>query len=386
MIMKPNLKPTNACFSSGPCAKRPGWSYDNLPTDILGRSHRAELSKKLMKEIVDKSRSILGIPADWKIGITPASDTGAIELAMWNLMGAPGIGVDVFAWEAFSKMWLEDITTELRLPDVKTHVAEFGDLPDFSRMAPDRDAIFVWNGTTSGVCIPDNETIKAGNKGLRFCDAISAIFGYDLPWEKLDVVTWSWQKLMGGEAAHGMIALSPKAIKRLEDYTPTWPLPKIFKLKPNGQIDWPFFEGVFINTPSMICIAEAVDSLNWIESIGGLKAMTRRMNDNAAALDQWVQKTPWIDYLANNPAMRSKTSVCLKIVAPEFLAKAPKDQKALVDHMVNLLEQEDAAYDCKSYKTAPVGLRFWCGGTVETSNIKAMTPWLDWAYAQAMAI
>lgn len=382
--VKPSVKPENPCFSCGPCAKRPGWSYDNLSRDILGRSHRAGLSKKMMKDIVDESRAVLGIPDDYFIGITPASDTGAMELVMWNLLGAPGIGVDVFAWEEFSSFWMQDILEELKLPDARAHTAEFGKLPDFTQMQPDRDAVFVWNGTTSGVCVPDFDTIKPGDKGLRICDGISALFAFDIPWKKLDVVTWSWQKGMGGEAQHGMVAFSPKAIKRLETFMPDRPLPKIFQLRRKGKIDWPFFEGVFINTPSMICISEALDNLAWIKNQGGVPAMIKRVAANAAALDEWVQKTPWVEYLAQDPAIRSKASVCLRIVAPEFLALPAAKQREVVDHMADLLEEEKAAYDMKSYKTAPLGLRIWCGPTVEAANVKAATLWFDWAYQMAM--
>lgn len=380
--MKPTLKPENACFSCGPCAKRPGWSYENLDKEILGRSHRAGLSKVRMKEVVDLSRSLLGIPDDYYVGITPASDTGAIEMAMWNFLGVPGIGVDVFAWEEFSNFWMQDIFEELPLADKRAFTADFGHLPDFKNLDPDRDAVFVWNGTTSGVCIPDFETITAGNKGLRICDAISALFAYDVPWKKLDVVTWSWQKGMGGEAQHGMVALSPKAIKRLQEYKPSWPIPKIFQFRRKGEIDWPFFEGVFINTPSMICVVEALDNLRWIRDNGGLQAMIKRTEANAAALDEWVVKTPWVEYLCQDKRNRSKVSVCMRIIDPKFLSLPIDKQQKIIDRMAKLLEDEQAGYDLKSYKSAPLGLRIWCGPTVETSNIRALTPWLDWAYAQ----
>lgn len=383
-IKQPNIRPHNARFSSGPCAKRPGWAFKNLETDILGRSHRAGISKKRLKDVIDLTRVLLGIPEDYKIGITAASDTGAMELAMWNLIGATGIGVDVFAWEQFSWLWLSDIMTELKIDGARAFEAPYGQLPDFKMMEPNRDAIFAWNGTTSGARVPNGDAIPKGDKGLRICDATSGVFAYDLPWEKLDVVTWSWQKSMGGEAQHGIIVMSPKAIQRLRDHKPAWPLPKIFQLRTEDGINEDFFEGVTINTPSMMCVADAMDSLQWMESIGGLPALHQRVNENAKVMDEWVQKTPWIEYLAATPEIRSKTSICLRLTGTEYAALAPQQQKKIDDRIVALLDEEKVAYDVKSYKTAPSGLRIWCGVTVETSDIKALLPWIDWAYATAM--
>lgn len=385
MSAKPTVKPKNPCFSSGPCAKRPGWDAANLDLSILGRSHRSGLSKKMLREIIDRTRKVLNIPADYKIGITAASGTGAVEMAMWNLLGAPGIGVDVFAWEQFSLQWLQDIVNELRLPGARAIQAPYGQLPDLSVMQPDRDAVFVWNGTTSGACIPNADMVPAGDKGLRICDATSAAIAFDLPWEKLDVTLFPWQKVLGGEAQHGMIVMSPKALARVANYRPAWPIPKIFQLRlDDGQVDEDFFEGITLNTPSMLCVADALDGLKWVESIGGAPAIRKRVAENAAVLDAWVQKTPWIDYLVADPVIRSKASVCLQFVAPEFIRLEKPKQIKVIDTIVGLLEQEQAAYDIKSYKTAPAGLRVWCGNTVETDAVRALTPWIDWAYAEAM--
>lgn len=381
----PMIRPHNARFSSGPCAKRPGWAFKNLETDIIGRSHRSEISKERLLAVVEQSRALLDIPADYKIGITAGSDTGAMELAMWNLIGAPGIGVDVFAWEQFSLMWMQDVVEELRLKDVRSFESSYGDLPDLSMMDRDRDAIFVWNGTTSGARVPSENCITKGDKGLRICDATSAVFAYEMPWDNLDVVTWSWQKVMGGEAQHGMIVLSPKALARLESYQPEWPMPKIFQLRqPNGKANMPFFEGVTLNTPSMMCVADVLDAMKWIADIGGRKALQKRVISNAESLDRWVQATPWIDYLTQDVRARSLTSVCLRFCGLEFQALNKNEQTLVVDHMVDSLEREKAGYDLKSYKTAPLGLRIWCGGTVETRDIEALCPWLEWTYHQAI--
>jgi phosphoserine aminotransferase len=381
---QPTIRPNNARFSSGPCAKRPGWAFKNLETDVIGRSHRANISKKRLKDLIDLTRKLLGIPDDYKIGITPASDTGAMELAMWNLLGAPGIPADVFAWEQFSWLWLNDIMTELKLPEARAFEAPYGQLPDFKMMEPNRDAVFAWNGTTSGARVPDSDAIPKGDKGLRICDATSGVFSYDLPWEKLDVVTWSWQKSMGGEAQHGMIVMSPKAIQRLKDYKPSWPIPKIFQLRTKDGIDEGFFEGITLNTPSMMCVSDAMDSLNWMESIGGLPALHQRVNENAKAVDDWIKTKPWIEYLAATPEIRSKTSICFRFTGPEFSALTSDQQKNVEDKIVSLLDEEKVAYDIKSYKTAPGGLRIWCGVTVETIDIKALLPWIDWAFHTAM--
>lgn len=382
---KPSLHPHNARFSSGPCSKRPDWSFKNLDTSVLGRSHRAGLSKKMMKEIVDRTHSLLSLPADYKVGITPGSATGAIELAMWNLLGAEGIGCDAFAWEEFSGMWLRDVMEELQIPNARAFQVPYGQLPDFNMMDPNRDAVFAWNGTTSGACVPNGNAIPKGDKGLRICDATSAAFMYELPWDKLDVVTWSWQKCAGAEAAHGMIAMSPKAIQRLRDYKPKWPMPKLFKLRTATGVDEAFFDGVFINTPSMMCIADILDALNWIDSIGGRPGIQQRISENVRALDQWVQKTDWVDYLTENPEHRSKTSICLRYTGKDFLALDTARQQKVASLVVELLEQEKAGYDLNAYKTAPLGLRIWCGTTIETADIKALCPWLEWAYHTALA-
>lgn len=384
VFRQPTVRPHNARFSSGPCAKRPGWNFKNLDTNVLGRSHRSAIGKLRLKEIIDMTHKILGIPADYKIGITPASDTGAMELAMWNLLGAPGIGVDVFAWEQFSWLWLNDIMNELKLPDARAFESPYGQLPDLHMMQPNRDAVFAWNGTTSGVRIADGHAVPKGDKGLRICDATSGVFAYDLPWEDLDVVTWSWQKSMGGEAAHGMIVMSPKAIQRIKEYRPSWPMPKIFQLRTADGVDMDFFDGVTLNTPSMMCVSDALDSLHWMESQGGLPAMQKRINDNAQAVDDWVNAKSWINYLATVPENRSKTSICLRFNGPEFEGLDEKLQKIVVDRIVTLLDEEKVAYDIKSYKTAPNGLRIWCGATVETSDIKALLPWIEWAYLTVM--
>jgi phosphoserine aminotransferase len=371
----PTRKPRNKSFGSGPCAKRPDWSFDALDTDILGRSHRSVLGKKRLKEVIDRTAALLDLPEGYKIGITPASDTGAVELALWNLLGAEGVGVDVFAWEQFSQLWYQDIVDELPLEDVRAFSAEYGEIPDLSEIDPDRDSVFVWNGTTSGVRIPDNFKFPPRGKGLRICDATSATFAYELPWKDLDVVTWSWQKVMGGEAQHGMIVMSPEAQRRLAEHVPKWPMPQIFRLREkSGTPVWTFFEGNVINTPSMMAVSDALDVLRWMEKIGGRKEIQNRVKKNAQALDNWVKKTDWVSYLCVDETARSMTSVCLNI--------SGADPKKLADSIVDLLEKEEAAFDLKAYKTAPPGLRIWCGGTVEAEDIEILTEWLDWAYAQ----
>jgi phosphoserine aminotransferase len=383
-FQKPAKLPNNPRFSSGPCSKRPGWNPSHLDMDVIGRSHRSSISRKRLKEVIDRTREVLGIPDDYQIGITPASDTGAVELAMWNLIGASNIGVDVFAWEQFSWLWLRDIMDELRIPGARAFESAYGQLPDMHMFDPNRDAVFAWNGTTSGARMPDNHAFLKGDKGLRICDATSAVFAYDMPWEILDVVTWSWQKSMGGEAQHGMIVMSPKAIQRLKEYRPSWPIPKIFQLRTANGIDEDFFNGTTLNTPSMLCVSDALDSLRWMESIGGLPAIHKRINDNAAAVHEWITQRNWIDYLTTDPSIRSKTSICLTFTSDEFTVLDQATQQKVVDQIVNLLEQEQAAYDIKAYKTAPLGLRIWCGATVETSDIKALLPWIDWAYHSAI--
>ncbi|MCB1651195.1 MAG: phosphoserine transaminase [Alphaproteobacteria bacterium] len=383
MMQKPSTKPKNPCFSSGPCSKRPGWSFECLSGAKLGRSHRAGPLKKQLKEAIDKQKDILGIPEGYVAGILPASDTGAFEAAMWSMLGPRG--VDVFAWESFSSDWLKDITNELKLEDVKTYKAEYGALPDLSQADPARDSVFVWNGTTSGVRVPNGEWISAEREGLTLCDATSAVFAYDLPWDKLDVVTWSWQKVLGGEAAHGMIVLSPRAIERLESYTPERPIPKIFRMTKKGKLNGDIFEGATINTPSMLAVADALDALRWVENIGGLRTTIARSEENSKALENWVARTGWVDFLAETPDIRSTTSVCLKIVDPWFAGLADEDKAPFIKSMTKLLDEEGAAYDIAGYRDAPAGLRIWCGATVQAGDVEALCPWLDWAFEVAKA-
>lgn len=378
---KPQIKPKNPCFSSGPCAKRPGWSLENLSGAVLGRSHRASVGKAKLKEAIDKQKAILGIPDDYFVGIVPASDTGAFEMAMWTMLGERG--VDVFAWESFSGDWLKDITGQLKLDDVNTYKAEYGEICDLSKADPSRDTVFVWNGTTSGVRVPNGDWISDAREGITLCDATSAVFAYDLPWEKLDVVTWSWQKVLGGEAAHGMLVLSPKAVKRLESYTPDRPLPKIFRMTKGGKLNEAIFEGATINTPSMLAVEDCLDALRWVENIGGVKTTIARSEENFKVIENWVARTDWVDFLAHVGETRSTTSVCLKVVDPWF--NGLDDQTAFIKSMTKLLDGENAAYDIAGYRDAPAGLRIWCGATVQASDVEALMPWLDWAYAAAKA-
>lgn len=378
---KPSDKPQNPCFSSGPCAKRPGWSFANLEKKaMLGRSHRAGPLKAQLKEVIEKHRQLLQIPQAYKIGIVPASDTGAFEMALWAMLGPRP--VDVFAWESFSQDWLTDVTKQLRLENVHTYTADYGGLPDLGRAQAAHDTVFVWNGTTSGVRIPGHDWIAADRQGLTFCDATSAVFAYEMEWDKLDVTTWSWQKVLGSEAAHGMLVLSPRAIERLESYTPPWGLPKIFRLTKGGKLNEGVFEGATINTPSMLAVADCLDALDWVTEIGGLPQTIARSSASLAAVEDWVARTDWIDFLAEAPETRSRTSVQLKIVDPGFLNQSVEDQWAGVKAICDRLEAEDVAYDIKSHRNGPPGLRIWCGATVETANVKALLPWLDWAFAQ----
>lgn len=385
-LLKPNHKPTNACFSCGPCAKIDGWNFDHFDCAILGRSHRSDLAKQKMAELVQRTRALLNLPEGYGIGITAGSDTGAMELAMWNLLGPKP--VDVLAWEHFSGLWLQDICHELKLPDVQQITAPFGELPDLSQIDRTHDVVFAWNGTTSGVRVPNGDWLPefAEGDGLRICDATSAVFAYDLPFDKLDVVTWSWQKVMGAEAAHGMVVFSSRAIQRLKDYTPHWPMPKIFQIKDRtGQIDSKFFDGVPVNTPSMLCVEDALHSLRWMEKLGGTKAVQAKVNTNANVLYGWLAQSDWAEATPKDPAICSLTSVCFGL-KPELAEKLTAAQQiALFDKIKQLLADEAVAFDISSYKGAPIGLRFWIGATVEASNIAAMLPWLDWAYAQAKA-
>lgn len=378
--MKPDVTPKNPCFSSGPCAKRPGWSVDVLKDAANGRSHRAKIGKAKLKEVIDRSKAMLGIPDDYVLGIVPASDTGAIEMAMWSLLGARGI--DVFAWESFGSGWAKDIKSQLKLDDVRIFEADYGQLPDLSQADWSRDVVFTWNGTTSGVCVPNGKWIADDRKGLAICDATSAVFAMGVPFEKLDVVTWSWQKVMGGEAAHGMLALSPKAVARLESYTPAWPLPKIFQLTKKGKLNDSIFEGATINTPSMLAVEDALDGLKWAESLGGLSALQQRSSANLDAVKAWVAKSDWVDFLPESEETTSCTSICLKIVDPWYKGLSTEDQAANAKKVASLLDAEGIAYDIGAYRDAPPGIRIWGGATVETSDLEALFPWLDWAYTE----
>lgn len=373
---RPARRPERPFFSSGPCAKRPGWSPSVLGAAWVGRSHRAAGGKSKLREVIDRSRAILGIPDDYRIGIVPASDTGAVEMALWSLLGARG--VDVLAWESFGKGWAADVTGQLKLADVRVIEADYGDLPDLSSVDPGRDVVFTWNGTTSGVRVPDGEWIASDRSGLTICDATSAVFAMELPWDRLDVTTWSWQKVLGGEGAHGMLVLSPRAVERLEGYAPPWPLPKIFRLTKGGRLIDGIFLGETINTPSMLCVEDAIDSLTWAEEVGGLPALIARSRANLAVVADWVAASGWVRFLARDAAARSSTSICLEI-APE---RAQDDAAATPKRMAELLDREGVAYDIGAYRDAPPGFRIWGGATVERADMQALLPWLDWAYEQ----
>jgi len=379
MTTTPLKRPVNPRFSSGPCAKRPGWTPEALKDAALGRSHRAKIGKGKLKLAIDLTREVLGVPADYRIGIVPASDTGAVEMALWSLLGQRP--VDVLAWESFSQMWVTDIVKELKLKDARAMTAPFGELPDLAAVNFDHDVVFAWNGTTSGVRVPNADWIKADRKGLTICDATSAAFAQDMDFSKLDVVTFSWQKVMGGEAAHGIIILSPRAAERLKTYEPAWPMPKIFRLAKGGKIIEGIFEGETINTPSMLCVEDYIDALNWAKSLGGAKALIARADSNAKAIADWVAKTHWVDFLAVKPETRSNTSVCLKVVDPQVMALSAEAQAEFAKGLVGFLEKEKIAFDIGAYRDAPPGLRIWCGSTVETSDVVALTHWLDHAFA-----
>ncbi|MEZ5763774.1 MAG: phosphoserine transaminase [Xanthobacteraceae bacterium] len=383
MATKPTVRPNVPHFSSGPCAKRPGWSPEKLKDAVLGRSHRAKIGKARLKLAIELTREVLEVPKDYKIGIVPASDTGAVEMALWSLLGPRK--VTMLAWESFGEGWIGDVAKELKLKDVATLKAGYGELPDLSKVDPASDVVFTWNGTTSGVRVPNADWIKAEREGLTICDATSAAFAQPLDWPKLDVVTFSWQKALGGEAAHGMLILSPRAVQRLESYTPAWPLPKIFRMTKGGKLNEGIFEGETINTPSMLCVEDYVDTLNWAKSIGGLKGLMGRADANTKVLSDWAAKTPWVDFLAADPAIRSNTSVCMKVVDPQVTALPADKQAAFAKALVDLIEKEGAGYDLGAYRDAPPGLRIWCGATVETSDVEALTHWLDWAFAEAKA-
>ncbi len=380
---RPDIRPANPDFSSGPCAKRPGWSVAALAGAFLGRSHRAAAGKARLNEVITRSRAILAIPADWQVAIVPASDTGAVELALWSLLGARG--VDVLAHESFSAGWASDIVKQLKLTDARVLEAPYGQLPDLTKVDFARDVVLAWNGTTSGVRYVNGDWIPADREGLVIADATSAAFAMELPYDKLDVVTWSWQKVLGGEAAHGMLAISPRAVARLESFTPPRPLPKIFRLTKGGKLIEGIFKGETINTPSMLCVEDALDGLRWAEQLGGLPALIARTEANLAAIAGWVARTDWVDFLAEAPATRSPTSICLKITAPWFAALAPEAQGKAAKQITSLLEKEGVAYDIAYYRDAPPGLRIWAGATIETADVVALLPWLDWAYGEIAA-
>ena len=377
---KPVERPKNPNFSSGPCAKRPGWSLNALQGSILGRSHRSMISKTRLKEVIEKSREILGLPEQYRLGIVPGSDTGAIEMALWSVLG--NRGVDVLVWESFGAGWASDIKDQLCLQNCRVLAADYGDLPDLSAVDFDKDVVFTWNGTTSGVCVPNGNFIPDTRKGLTICDATSAVFGIELPWSKLDVVTYSWQKALGGEAQHGVIVLSDRAIDRLETFTPRWPLPKIFRLTKNGKLLRGIFNGETINTPSMLAVEDALDGLNWALEIGSLKGLIARTKANFRAIEHWVNQSRDFEFLAKCHYIRSPTSVCLTIVAPWFLSLPTDIQSTIVKGTVLLLEELNVAYDIASYRNAPAGLRIWAGATIETSDLKRLFPWIEWALEQ----
>lgn len=375
---EPGVRPNNPNFSSGPCAKRPGWTVEVLSNAPVGRSHRAKIGKSKLAQAIELTREVLEVPADYRIGIVPASDTGAVEMALWSLLGARG--VDMLAWESFGSGWVTDVVKQLKLADVRKLDAPYGELPDLTKVDFDRDVVFTWNGTTSGVRVPNADFIPETRKGLTICDATSAAFAQKLDFSKLDVVTFSWQKVLGGEGAHGVLILGPRAVERLETYTPQWPLPKIFRMTKGGKLIEGIFEGATINTPSMLCVEDYLDALQWAKSIGGLSALMKRADDNFAVLDQFVGQAPWLENLAKVPETRSNTSVCLRIVDPVVVALEPEKQAAFAKAIVNRLDKAGVAYDIGAYRDAPSGLRIWAGATVEKSDLQALTEWLEWAF------
>lgn len=381
--VKPAVRPANPHFSSGPCTKRPGWSLQNLDKALLGRSHRAKPGKARLKHLIDLTRDVLQVPDDYRIGIVPASDTGAVEMALWSMLGARG--VDMLSWESFGKGWVTDVTAQLKLDDVRKIDAPYGSLPDLGQVDFSRDVVFTWNGTTSGVRVPNGDWIPADREGLTICDATSAAFAQNLDFSKLDCVTYSWQKVLGGEAAHGMLILSPRAVARLENYTPPWPLPKIFRLTKGGKLIEGIFVGETINTPSMLCVEDQIDVLSWARDLGGLQALQARADANAGVIAEWVEATGWADFLAEDPATRSNTSVCLKIVEPSVTALNPEAQQAFAKTLAARLDAEGVAFDIGSYRDAPPGLRIWTGSTVEKSDLASLMPWLDWAFETQLA-
>ncbi|MBM3558942.1 MAG: phosphoserine transaminase [Alphaproteobacteria bacterium] len=383
LLRRPELRPANPCFSSGPCAKRPGWSPAVLEGALVGRSHRAAPARARLGAVIEQTKAVLRMRADWRLAIVPASDTGAVEMALWTLLGSRG--VDVLAWESFGQGWVADVTRELKLADVRTLSADYGKLPDLGAVDFARDVVFTWNGTTSGVRVPDGDWIARDRQGLVICDATSAAFAMDLAWDRLDAVTWSWQKVLGGEAQHGMLALGPRAVERLLATKPAWPLPKIFRLVSSGKLNEAVFKGDTINTPSMLCVEDHLDALAWAEAIGGLPALIARAEGNLAVISGWVARSEWAAFLAEDAASRSPTSVCLRIVDPWFAALDGEAQAAAAKAVADLLDSEGVAWDVGSYRDAPPGLRVWTGATVERSDVEALLPWLDWAWAQVRA-
>ncbi len=382
--MKPNARPRRPQFSSGPCAKRPGWTPAVLDGAVLGRSHRSADGKARLKEVIDRTRAVLRVPAAHRIGIVPGSDTGAVETALWSLLGSRG--VDVLAWENFGREWVKDVVGQLPLEDTRVIEADYGELPDLGEVDCDRDVVFVWNGTTSGVAVPDGDWIATDRKGLTICDATSAAFASPLPWEKLDAVAFSWQKVLGGEGGHGMLVLGPRAVERLESHVPDWPLPKVFRLTAGGRLNEAIFSGETINTPSMLCVEDALDALAWADSVGGLDGLVARTRANGAAIADWVRATPWVDYLAAAPETRSPTSVCLGFVEPWFAELSAGERTAVPRRIAALLADENVAYDIAGHREAPPGLRIWAGATVDREDVEALMPWLDWAYGEVKAL
>ncbi|WP_340645000.1 phosphoserine transaminase [Phenylobacterium sp.] len=381
-LAKPAMRPARPEFSSGPCAKRPGWNPQNLQNAVLGRSHRSKLGKARLKDAIDRTRQVLQVPDDYLIGIVAGSDTGAVEMALWSMLGPKPI--QLLAFESFGKDWVTDVVKQLKLP-AEVLEAPYGELPDLTKVRKDADLVFTWNGTTSGVRVPNADFIAADREGITICDATSAAFAQDLDWAKLDVVTFSWQKALGGEGAHGVLILGPRAVARLESHTPAWPMPKLFRMTKGGKVSLDIFEGATINTPSMLCVEDAIDALKWGEAIGGLTEMQRRADANLGALAEWVAKTPWVEFLAADPATRSNTSVCLKVVDPAVTALSDDAQADFAKKLAAILEKEGVALDIGGYRDAPAGLRIWCGATVDTSDLEALTPWLDWAFASTSA-
>ena len=382
-VVRPAVRPARPFFSSGPCAKRPGWTHEALKGALVGRSHRSKPGKTKLKDAIDRTKALLGLPEGYRCGIVPASDTGAVEMALWSLLGPKP--VDLFAWESFSEDWVTDTVKQLKIKDARTFKAPYGELPDMTQYNPAHDAVFVWNGTTSGVKLANGDWIADNREGLTICDATSAAFAMELPWDKLDVVTFSWQKVLGGEAAHGMLILSPRAVARLETHTPAWPMPKIFRMTKGGKIVDGIFEGETINTPSMVAVEDYLDALSWAESLGGLKGLVQRSNANLGVLEKWVAGSTWAGFLAQDKAIRSNTSVCIKITDPWFESLSDEAKADAAKKIATLLDKEGVALDIAGYRAAPPGLRIWCGATVDQADLEALTPWLDWAWAQVKA-